>query len=69
MVGKIGNDAQKLKELMGDIQTANENGTMPERLKGNEQKMLGVFHSLREKYDITDTTIFNELSIPVVVNA
>ena len=42
---------------------------MPVKLKGNEQQMLQVFHRLREKYGINANTTFDDLSIPVVVNA
>ncbi|MBP9779468.1 patatin-like phospholipase family protein [Candidatus Gracilibacteria bacterium] len=69
MIGMIGNDSDKIAELMQDIIDANMDGSMPEKLKGNESKMLDVFHKLRDKFGINDTTTFNDLKIPVVINA
>lgn len=54
---------------MQDLIEANMNGSIPEKLKGNEEKMLDVLHTLRAKYGITDDLVFKDLRIPVLVNA
>lgn len=69
LVAGIGNDAQKLKELMDDFQVWNQTWEIPEKLGGNEDKMKKFFYKIAKKYKITNTTKFSDLSIPVLVNA
>lgn len=54
---------------MQDLIQANMDGSIPEKLNGNEEKMLDVLHTLRAKYGVTDDLSFSDLLIPVVVNA
>ena len=68
LVWSIGNDSQKIKELMQDLIVANNNGEIPRNLVKNEYKMISVFEWLREKYGIGHGTRFSDLQIPIVVN-
>lgn len=68
LVGSIGNNAARLKELMNDLVLANNSGEIPEKLRWNEFQMIAVFERLRVKYGIDHTTKFSDLAIPVVVN-
>ena len=69
LVGKIGNDAVRLQELMNDLVLANESGEIPEKILGNELKMIGLFDRLLEKYGVKSGMTFLDLKFPVIANA
>lgn len=46
LVAYIGNDAQRIKQLMNDIKRDNNSGKIPEKLHGHEQDMKAFFDEL-----------------------
>ena len=69
LVGMIWNDADRIKELMDDLIQGNNNWDMPIYLIGSEWKMKNYYDWLAKKYGLGYDSKFNQLKIPVLVNA
>ncbi|GAB0174542.1 MAG: hypothetical protein HHAS10_04210 [Candidatus Altimarinota bacterium] len=71
LVGSIGDNRQKMEQLMQDIQSMNELGEIPKDLRSskNQKAFLSTLKRLLLRYGINDKTRFSDLKIPVVINA